>query len=318
MSKLDIILYICKKNEKNMENLSLVETKWKISPARRILLLLVLALAGLVVCSVVMLFFMVKQDNLEGGMLYANIVLQDVLVFMVPAIAAMALCYYNPLRVMGLSQAPSWKGIALAVLVCVVSLPAMNWLVEWNKSMQLPQALSGLEQWMQAMEKQGEQMTQGMLQHQSVPGLLANVLVVGFLAGLSEEIFFRGGMLKMFSRSGNYTHVAVWAVAIIFSAIHMQFYGFVPRMLLGAWFGYLLWWTRSLWVPIIAHALNNSLVVVFTWVEERGMVDSGSFDQMGLPQEGQLPWLALCSAVLTVTLIVCSRRYLFQKNEQSV
>ncbi|MBR1804066.1 MAG: CPBP family intramembrane metalloprotease [Muribaculaceae bacterium] len=299
-----------------MENSSLIETKWNISPARRILLLLLLALAGLVLCSVFMLFFMAKGDEMTGSVVYASIILQDVLTFIAPAIAAMVLCYYRPLQVMGLAQAPSWKGIVLAALVCAVSLPAMNWLVEWNKGMQLPQALSGLEQWMQAMEQQGEEVTRDMLEHQSVGGLLVNLCVVGFLAGLSEEIFFRGSMLKMFSRSGHISHVAVWVVAIVFSAMHMQFYGFVPRMLLGAWFGYLLWWTRSLWVPIIAHTLNNSLVVIFTWLEDRGVVSGDSVDSLGLAQQGEMPWLALASAVVTIALIVCARRWFFQKNEQ--
>ena len=101
-------------------------------------------------------------------------------------------------------------------------------------------------------------------------------------------------------------------VAIVFSAIHLQFYGFVPRMLIGVWLGYLFVWPRSLWVPIAAHALNNSMVVIFSWLTDTHRMTL-DIDHVGVPTDGQWPWLALASALGWVALAMMARRMFFGK-----
>ena len=269
------------------------------STAMRILLLLVLAMVGLAVASGIMAICFHGGDNL-----YFTLVAQDVLAFIAPAIATMAICFHQPLRVMGLNRAPSWSGILVALLVWVVSLPMMNWVVEWNKSIHLPDSLRTIEDLMRMAEDMAEAATEHLLSGTSIGKLLANVMVVGVMAGVSEEMFFRGGMQRLLTFGRWNTHAAVWVVAIVFSAVHFQFFGFVPRMLLGAWLGYLLVRTGSLWVPIFAHALNNSLVVVASWLGDTGRIATGSLDNLGIPQSGEFPWLSLGSAAVTIALIV--------------
>ena len=298
-----------------MENLTeLSQNKLCVSPAVKVLILLSLALAGLILCSVLMIVLDINPSRIAD--MYYAITLQDVLAFIIPAIAAMAICYHTPLRVMGLNNAPSWKGIVAALAVCAVSLPAMNWIVDWNQNIHLPESLSELEGIMREMEDAAEAVTKIMMTGESVGTLLLNLCVVAFLAGLSEEIFFRGSLLKMLTPDDRRIHLLIWVVAIIFSAIHMQFYGFIPRMLLGAWFGYLFIWTRSLWVPIIAHALNNSIVVVATWLESRGLINSESIDNIGLASNGSFPWLALASAILTIVFIVFFKNWIKKNNHR--
>lgn len=232
-----------------MENTTnFVNERIKASPTAKVLILLVLALVGLIAGSVLLMVFGLNVSRVAD--MYYTITLEDVFAFIIPAIATMLLCYFNPWKAMALSTAPSWRGIMAALLVCAVSLPAMNWLVEWNKGIELPKALSDLEEWMRYMEDEAEAVTKVMLMGESVSTLIINIIVVAFLAGFSEEIFFRGTMQRLLTLGGRNIHYAVWVVAIVFSALHMQFYGFVPRLLLGAWFGYLLIWTRLLWVPI--------------------------------------------------------------------
>ena len=132
-----------------------------------------------------------------------------------------------------------------------------------------------------------------------------------------EEFFFRGALMGIMRRGRANIHVVIWTVAIIFSAIHFQFFGFVPRMLLGAWFGYLLVWTRSLWVPVIAHALNNGAVTVFQWMDSNHYVDGSALEQLGVPADGQFPWLALASTVATILSIVVAKRVFSKKNKQN-
>lgn len=103
----------------------------------------------------------------------------------------------------------------------------------------------------------------------SVGTLVVNILLIGVAAGFSEELLFRGCFQRLLTTGGVNRHVAVWLVAIVFSAMHFQFFGFVPRLLLGAYFGYLLLWTGNLWLPITAHILNNTMYVIVAWNEVR-------------------------------------------------
>lgn len=285
-----------------------------VSAPMRVIILLAIAMCGLIACSLMMLVTGFKIDHITD--MYPSIVLQDVLAFIVPAVAAMAICFVRPFSVMGLTSAPSWKGIVVCVLMCVVSLPAMNWLVKWNEGINLPESLADVEAVLRSMEDTAQAVTRGMLTGGSVGSLLLNLFVVAFMAGISEEMFFRGAMLKMITPDYRRAHFAIWVVAVVFSVFHMQFYGFVPRVLLGAWFGYLLWWTRSLWVPIIAHALNNSIVVVASWLDMRGIITADEVDAIGVPADGAVPWLALGSAAVTIAVVVIAHKWLSHESKQ--
>ena len=131
-------------------------------------------------------------------------------------------------------------------------------------------------------------------------GVICLMLVLGCLTGFGEEIFFRGMLTRIFLDKPMNKHLAIWLGAIVFSFMHFQFFGFVPRVLMGALFGYMLVWSGSLWVPIIAHAINNSVVVLSTYALERGYL-SQSLDVYGTTQ--CMPWLAIVSVAATVALI---------------
>ena len=265
--------------------------------SRRLLLLLCLMLLGVIATSILLLF-------VPDGNLFAMLTMQDILAFILPAVVTMAIIYRRPFHVMGLDRAPSWLAITIVIVFYVISLPAMNWLVEMNKAMSLPSWMAGIEQAMRAAEDSAAEVTQEMLNINSVGQLILCVLVVGVMAGLSEEMLFRGAMLRTMqdSRLGN--HAVVWITAFLFSALHMQFYGFVPRMLLGVWLGYLFVWTGSLWVPIIAHTLNNSTVVLMSYLSNKGVIPEGFGDNLGLPAAGSFPWLATCSLIASLALAI--------------
>ena len=265
--------------------------------SRRLLLLLCLMLLGVIATSILLLF-------VPDGNLFAMLTMQDILAFILPAVVTMAIIYRRPFHVMGLDRAPSWLAITIVIVFYVISLPAMNWLVEMNKAMSLPSWMAGIEQAMRAAEDSAAEVTQEMLNINSVGQLILCVLVVGVMAGLSEEMLFRGALLRTMqdSRLGN--HAVVWITAFLFSALHMQFYGFVPRMLLGVWLGYLFVWTGSLWVPIIAHTLNNSTVVLMSYLSNKGVLPEGFGDNLGLPAAGSFPWLATCSLIASLALAI--------------
>lgn len=233
---------------------------------------------------------------------------QNLLVFIAPALLFAWMVYRKPLHFLCLDKGPEWKDVAIVVAVMILSLPAMNYLVDLNSQMHLPSWLSGVEEWMRESEDAAQELTSSLLNTTSPAEMLLLVLVVGVLTGIGEEMFFRGALLGVFLQKPVNKHVSIAFVAIVFSAFHLQFFGFFPRLLLGLWFGYLVLWTRSLWVPIIAHALNNSIVVVATYLANSKIIETNGIDTIGLPQEGQFPIAAAVSAIVTALII-----YLFAK-----
>ena len=271
-------------------------------------LIVLLGMMGLGLMAAAVALNLISRENL-----LMMLTVQDVMAFILPAVVTMAIFYRRPWRAMALDKAPSLKALLVVLAFYLVSIPAMNWLVTANEAMSLPASLSAVEHWMRAMEDSAAEATRKILDIHSVGSLIAGIFVVGVMAGLSEEMLFRGAMLRTMQDSRLGRHAVVWIVAIVFSAFHMQFYGFFPRMVLGLWLGYLLVWTGSLWVPIIAHTLNNSTVVVFSYLTHAGLVPEGYGDNIGLPPDGAFPWLALISAIASLALAFWASRWLFHR-----
>lgn len=237
--------------------------------------------------------------------LWISTIVQDLFVFILPAVMLGLLVAGRPMRFLGLSKAPSLLGALGIIVILVAATPALNWTVEWNASMTLPDSLKPLEDWMRMQEEAAQRTTDALMSSTSIWGLLATVATVGIVTGLGEETFFRGALQRVFKEGMRNKHLAVWIVAFVFSTLHFQFYGFVPRMLLGAIFGYAYLWSGSLWVPAIAHAYNNSSVVVMTWLQKAGMA-SAEASEVGASS----PWLAVSSAVLAIVLMLAYRKLL--------
>ena len=106
----------------------------------------------------------------------------------------------------------------------------------------------------------------------SIPDVLFNIFMIALLPALGEELLFRGIVQKIFTQWSKNVHLGVWISAVLFSAMHVQFYGFIPRMMLGALLGYLLVWSGSLWLPIMAHFVNNASAVIFTYLFDKQMM----------------------------------------------
>ena len=206
-------------------------------------------------------FFLPNRDGLVG-MKWLQL-LQSVATFLLPALAGAYLWSSTPMQWLHLDSKPSWQEALAAVVVMLLAIPGINLLSAWNQQMVLPEWMSGIEQWMRMQEDAAAQLTEQFLRVDTVGGLLVNIGLMALLPAVGEELTFRGVVQGMFTRN---KHVAIWATAAIFSFVHMQFYGFLPRMLLGAMFGYMLWWTGSLWVPMLMHFVNNcAAVVVAFW-----------------------------------------------------
>ena len=158
-------------------------------------------------------------------------------------------------------------------------------LIYWNAQLSLPESMASLEIWMKEMETQLMELTKFLTDFQTVPELLAGILVIGIFAGVGEEMFFRGLVQPKMQSYLKSSHWGIWVTAIIFSAIHVQFYGFVPRVFLGALFGYMYHYSGSLWYPILAHIINNSFTVLMVYFANQGVIefDLESTDEVSYP-----------------------------------
>lgn len=195
---------------------------------------------------------------------------------------------------------PSYLTLGVTLLVVLVFMPFNSWIIEWNSTLHLPEGLHRIENWMLRKENELANMTQFLTNFDSFIQLIVAVVVIALIPAIGEEVLFRGIIQrKIFHKIGD-MHVSIWTSAILFSAIHLQFYGFVPRMLLGAMFGYMYAWTRNLWTPIFAHFVNNAVTIVVVFLSHRQLVDI-QIDKV----ESSVSWLgALFSLILTAVLLV--------------
>ncbi|MCB2219879.1 MAG: CPBP family intramembrane metalloprotease [Bacteroidetes bacterium] len=195
-------------------------------------------------------------------------------VFIVPAIVFAYLYNKQPASYLQINRNFSFSFLVLSVVLILITIPFVNRLVEINEQMQLPGFMWRLENWMRNSEDQTRELTDAFLSVSSISGLFVNLLIIALLAALSEELLFRGVILQLFHQSTRNVHLAVIISAILFSGLHMQFYGFLPRTLLGILFGYLFVWSGSLWIPIILHFIFNGISVVAAYLYEIGRIQT--------------------------------------------
>ena len=248
--------------------------------------------------------------------------LQTITLFLLPSLMIAYLGAKAPFSWLQLDKKADWKVFLWAVGIMLVALPAINLLAQWNQQMVLPTWLSELEEWMKNKEAEAEWLTKQFMSATTVSALLVNLFLMAVLPAVSEEITFRGVLMKLFKvrgerlevRGESIPHLAIWCSAILFSAIHMQFYGFVPRMLMGALFGYMLVWTGSLWVPILMHFTNNAMAVLLYFVSLRAGWDMEEVDAIGT---NDTLWLGVVSMILTIVGIYAFRRSTTMSNASS-
>jgi len=199
------------------------------------------------------------------------------------------------------SLTPPWWLILIGAALMFVSLPVTNQLTTWNEGMSFGKGLTWLEDWIKSLEETAKAATEKMLNVDTMGGLLLNLVVVALIPAVGEEMTFRGVLQQSLTRKMKNPHVAIVLSAAIFSFIHFQFYGFLPRMFLGLLLGYMFYVTGSLWTSILMHFLNNGTAVMLYYLNNKGVIDVDVYHFGAMNG-----WMVALSAVLTVALIVWS------------
>jgi hypothetical protein len=199
----------------------------------------------------------------------------------------------------------------LITVLMVFSFMIVNTVfIEWNTNIKLPEYFSGIEQWATDLEDSMADLTKFLTNFESTGYFILAMIVIAVIPGIGEEVLFRGFLQNIFRKMIRNDHVAIWLTAILFSAIHFQFYGFIPRMLLGALFGYLYLWTGNLLIPITAHFLNNGISLFALFVYQKGLTDFDAESTEALP----MAYVLIFSA-LFVVLLIYFKNYVLKNRE---
>lgn len=272
----------------------------------RLVLLLGLVLAGLVLTSIVSAAFMLLSGfsiseimdmaqtgtlGLTPGLTRALLASQHLLFFILPALTFGLIVYRSKIfSGLDVDRQPGFVLCCLGIVFLIAAYPLVNLSFVINESIPLPE-------WAKIFESQAEDTLKAILAMDTPIIFLINLIIIGLLPGIGEELIFRGILQKQIGLMLKSPVLAIWIAAFIFSAIHLQFEGFLPRMALGAVLGYLYYWTGNLWVPIIAHAFNNGVQVLMIYVTD---IDVSTIDQQS---SDQLKWWMIPISLIVMYFI---------------
>lgn len=194
------------------------------------------------------------------------------------------------------------------ILICslvICFIITISPVAEWNMTFEFPESLKSFGNWAREQENKLAEMTKFMTKFESFGTFLLGLFVIAVLAGIGEEFVFRGLIQNELWRSSGNIHAAIWVSAILFSAFHLQFFGFLPRVLLGALFGYLYYWSGNLWVPIIGHFFNNGFLLTMVYMQQTGVSSIDMEDETSAP----LYAVAVCAVAVFALLYFFKRQY---------
>lgn len=273
-----------------------------------VFLVLFALIGGVIAVSIYGFEGIIMKDHIDPQMIGAMKLLQLFSAFGLFIIAPLAYGLFagkNPFKVLDLNHSGKGINYLLVFVFMVVFTPFLSWLVEVNGAMSLPDFMAGIEEWMRSSEEQAARLTEAFLTFDGLGSLIYVLIIVAVVPAFGEEFVFRGIVQKSFIQWTRNIHLGIWITAFIFSAIHMQFFGFFPRMLLGVIFGYLFVWSKSLWLPILGHFINNGSVVLISYFAPE-QLDNADISFMENEQYALL--LSLSSLVLGVFVLLLMRK----------
>ena len=237
-------------------------------------------------------------------------IFQSLGLFVLPPLLLAFLFSKKMFNYLGFSSNINVFSLILSGTVMIIALPFINFTAELNQALVLPDSLSWLEQMMHDSEQNAEQITKVFLDINSIGALLINIFMMALIPAIGEEMMFRGLIQKSLSKKMN-IHIAIFISAFIFSFIHFQFFGFLPRFLMGLFFGYVFYWSGNLWLTVFAHFINNGSAVLLAYIYG---VDGIATDTSTFSEGDNSTMFLLSSIILTAGLIYSI--YYLQRQEE--
>jgi len=248
---------------------------------------LVLLICGIVamVLSLALgwLFFGVNLSQMEGMMqdltkpenitvLKFFQTIQSIGIFIIPPFIIAWFLHDKPSVFLRYNTKPDLICVLFVILIILSANPFINFLNEINSKLSFPEWMNSVEIWMKNSEDQAAKITDAFLATPSFVTLISNIVMIAILPAIGEELLFRGIIQQLLKKKFKNAHAAIWISAALFSALHLQFFGFLPRLVLGVMFGYMLEWSGTLWLPMIAHFINNAAAVIAYYLINKGLI----------------------------------------------
>jgi membrane protease YdiL (CAAX protease family) len=208
--------------------------------------------------------------------------------------------------------------IAVVFLTMLLSSPLIEFLSDLNQKMVLPKFLKGVEDWMRESENSAKKLSDSMLQMKTIWNMVFDLLFIGLLTAIVEEFMFRGCLQTIFVRWTRNHHASIWITAILFSAFHMEFFGFLPRLLLGVLFGYFTAWSGSVWPAVWAHFVNNGTAVVATYLYQHKLIHTNPDDQKVFSYSAYVISLIITLFLLFIYRYISSKRQIADINGEEL
>ena len=274
-----------------------------------IALLLIMVTGGLLISG---LDFNSLSDNFLGeiGEKHINLlrylmISQEIALFVIPALIVRKLLIQPPNTSLNDFRFPYVNEIVIVIVLAFCVFPLTWFTGQLNAEMKLPEWLSGVEHWMRTQEDNATNVIELLVPQGSGWVLIVNLVIVSLMPAISEELLFRGVFQRIFCGFFKTCHPAIVITAFIFSSVHFQFYGFIPRFILGLVFGYLYYWGRTLWLPVTAHLVNNAVPVIAAYFQS-------SDSSLTVPDVSL--WKQLVLLPVPVTLIIVILLYFRNRN----
>jgi uncharacterized protein len=298
-----------------------------LSPFKKLILMLLLALLSMAVFMAMgwlfallyyndFLSFSGQLNNFDNPLVVEVLkffqIINQIGLFIFPPLMFAYLDEGSISRYLKIDRLPGLLVMVLSCMLVFSALPLIHWSADINELLSLPEWLAGFEKWMKETEENAREITEVFLDVTTTGGLFINLIMIALLPAIGEELFFRGVIQKLFHQWLKNAHWAVIITAVIFSALHLQFYGFLPRTILGIMFGYLFVITKSLWVPILAHFVNNGAAVIVAFLFRKEILQS-DYQEIGY-SENPL-WVIISILTIVVLFVVIIRNTGLQERD---
>jgi membrane protease YdiL (CAAX protease family) len=190
--------------------------------------------------------------------------------FTIPAFFLGYMFSGNAFTWFGFENVARGRWFLIVFVLAFTLIPLVNLLNLLNEMVVFPESLSWLETKLRSSEEAAERMMEIFLNTDTTGDIMSNLFMIALLPAIGEELIFRGIFQKLLIKWTRNVHWGIILSAFLFSAMHMQFYGLLPRWVLGIMFGYLLVWSGSVWLPIFAHLVHNTLAVITSLLIYKG------------------------------------------------
>ena len=286
----------------------------KTNRLERIFIIAALIIVGLILSLVVSTITTFASGSFsELSVLRIAQISSQIFTFVLPPILYAILVKDKPISALGLNKV-KFHWLLLGIAMMYIILPLNSAFAEWNAELKLPESMKALEELMKSMQDAAAEATEKMLNVNNISGLIINIIMIAGLAALGEELLFRSLLQTSLIKICKNAHIGIIIASAVFSFIHFEFYGFLPRLVLGLLLGYMFYFSGSIWVPMLMHFLNNGTIVVLYFLNNKGItnIDLETFGKTSTP-------ILIASIIAMIALfylsIRCSKK---EHSEQNI